>query len=67
MAEVEKSPFHTAASLKAVFNFPGYEQIVRNRLRAANLRSRRAIPSEVHKEEHIEERLGLAVRNDDRD
>ena len=38
-----------------------------NRLRAANLRSRRAIPREVYKEEHIEERLGLAVGNDDRD
>ena len=67
MAEVEKSSFITAASLKAVLNFPGYEQFVKNRLMAANLRSRRAISREVHKEEHIEECLGLAVGNDDRD
>ena len=40
---------------------------MRNRLRGANLRYRRAIPREVCKEEHIEERLGLAVGNADRD
>ena len=56
MAKVEGNPFHTAATLKVVVNFPGHEQIVRNRLRAANLRSRLVIPREVHKEEHIEER-----------
>ena len=49
MAEVERIPFYTAASLKAVVNCPGHEQIVRNRLRAANLRSQCAIPREVHK------------------
>ena len=53
--------------MKAVVNFPGHEQTVRNRLRAANLRSLRAIPREVHKEEHIEERFVFAVGNDDRD
>ena len=67
VAEVEWNLFHTTASLKAVVNFPGHEQTVRNHLRAANFRSRRAIPREVHKEEHIEERLGFAVGNDDRD
>ena len=36
VTEVERNPFHTAASLKAVVNFPGHEEIVRNRLRAAN-------------------------------
>ena len=56
VAEVERTPFHTPATLKAVVNFPGHEQTVRNRLRAANLRSRGASPREVHKEEHIEER-----------
>ena len=66
VAEVERNPFHTAATLKAVVNFPGYELNVRNVLRAANLRSRRAIPREVHKEEHIEERFVFAVGNDDR-
>ena len=40
---------------------------MRNPLRAANLRSQRAIPREVHEEEHIEERLVFAVENDDRD
>ena len=45
----------------------GSYQIVRNRLRAANLRSRRAIPKEVHNEEHIEERLVFEMRNGDRD
>ena len=39
VAEVERNPFHTAATLKAIVNFPGHEQTVRNRLRAANLRS----------------------------
>ncbi|KAJ4437463.1 hypothetical protein ANN_17607 [Periplaneta americana] len=67
VAEVERNPFHTAATLKAVVNFPDHDQNVRNRLRAANLRSRRAIPREIHKEEHIEERLVFAVRNGDRD
>ena len=67
MAEVERNPLHTAATLKVIVNFPGHEQTVRNRLRAANLRSRRAIPREVHKEDHIEERLVFAVGNDDRD
>ena len=61
VAEVERNPFNTAASLNAVINFPGHEQTVRNRLRAANLRSRRAILREVHKEEHIEEHLVFAV------
>ena len=51
VAEVDGNPFHTA----------------RNRLRATNLRSRRAINTEVHKEEHIEERLIFAMGNDDRD
>ena len=63
MAEVERNPFHTAATLKAVVNFPSHEQTMRNRLRAANLRSRRAIPREVH----TEERFVLVVGNDDRD
>ena len=67
VAEVEMNPFHTAATLKAVFNFPGHEQTVRNRLRDTNLRSRRAIPREVHKEENIEEHLIFAVGNDDWD
>ena len=31
VAEVERNPFHTAASLKAVDHFPGHEQTVRNR------------------------------------
>ena len=31
------------------------------------MRSRRAIPREVHQEEHIEERLVFVVENDDRD
>ena len=66
MAEVERNFFHTAAALKAVVNFRCHEQTVRNRLRAANLRSRRAIPGEVN-EEHIEERFVFAVGNDDRD
>ena len=66
MAEVERNPFHTAASLKAAVNFPSHEQTVRNRFRAANLRSRRVILREVHKE-HIEERLVFAVGNDDED
>ena len=48
--EAERNPFHTAASLKAVVNFPVHEQTVINRLRAANLRPRRAIHREVHKE-----------------
>ena len=60
MAEVERNSFHTAVTLKAVVDFRGHEQIVRNRLRASNLRSRRAIPREVH-EEHIEERFVFAV------
>ena len=63
MEKVERDPFHTAASVKAVVNFPGHEQTVRNCLRAANLRSRHAIPREVHKEEHIEERLVFEVGN----
>ena len=67
MAEVERNPFHKAAILKAVVIFPGHERTVRNRLRAANLRSRRAIPREVHKEEHTEERFVFAVGNGDRD
>ena len=67
VAEVERHPVHTAASLKTVVNSPGHEQIVRNRLRSANLRSRRDIPRKVHKEEHIEERFVFAVGNDDRD
>ncbi|KAJ4426984.1 hypothetical protein ANN_26783 [Periplaneta americana] len=67
VAEVERNPFHTAATLKAVVNFPGHDQTVRNRLRAANLRSRCAIPREVHKEGHIEEHLVFAVGNGDRD
>ena len=54
VAEVKRNPFHTAASLMTVVNFPGHEQTVRNCLRAANLSSRRDIPREVHKEEHIE-------------
>ena len=66
MAEVERNPFHIAVTLKAVVNFPGHEQTVRNRLRAANLRSRRVIHREVHKEEHIGERFVFAVGNDDR-
>ena len=66
VAEVERNPFHNAASLKGAVNFPGHEPTVRNRLRGANLRQQRAIPREVHKEEHIEERLGLAVGNADR-
>ena len=37
VAEVEGNPFHTAATLKAVVNFPGHEKTVRNSLRAANL------------------------------
>ena len=40
---------------------------MRNRLRAANFRSLRAIRREVYKEEHIEERLVFAVGNDDQD
>ena len=40
---------------------------MRKCLRAANLRSRRASPKEVHKEERIEERFVFAVGNDDRD
>ena len=40
---------------------------MRNRLWAANLRSRCAIPREVHKEEHIKERLVFAMGNDDQD
>ena len=67
MAEVQRNPFHIAASLKAVLNFPVHEQAVRNRLRAANLRSRRAISREAHKEERLEERLVFAMGNDDRD
>ena len=67
VVEVERTPFHEAAILKAVVNFPGQERTVRNRLRAANLRSRRAIPREVHKEERIEERFVFAVGYDDRD
>ena len=67
VAEVERNPFHTAATLKVAVNFPGHEQTVRNCLRGANLRYRRAIPREVRKEEHIEERLGLAEGNADRD
>ena len=49
VAEVERNPFHTADNLKAVVNFHVHEQTVRNRLRAANFRSRRAIPREIHK------------------
>ena len=49
VAEVERNPFYTAASVKAVVNFPGHEETVRNHLRAANLRSQCAIPREVHK------------------
>ena len=67
VAEVERNPSHTAASLKAVVNFPAQEQTVRNRSMAANLRSRRAILREVHMEEHIEERLVFAWGNDDQD
>ena len=67
VAEVERNPFHTTASLKAVVNFPGYKQTVINHLWAANLRSGHAIPREVHKEEPIEERLVFVVVNDDRD
>ena len=67
VAEVDRNPFHTAASLKAIVNFPGHEQTVRNSLRAANLRSRRAIPREVQKEEHIEERLIFEMGIGDRD
>ena len=67
MAEIERNLIHTSASLKAVVNFPGHEQTVRNRLRAANLRSGLAISRDVHKEEHIEERLVFAVGNDDQD
>ena len=66
MAEVEGNPFDTAATLKQVVNFPGHEQNVRNSLRAANLRSRPAIPRKVLKEEHIEERLVFEMGNDDR-
>ena len=66
-AKVERNPFLTAATLKAVVNFPGHERTVRNRLRAANLRSRRAIPREVHKEVRIEGRFVFAVGNDDQD
>ena len=40
---------------------------MRNILWAANLRSRRAIPREVHKEEYMEERLVFMVGNGDRD
>ena len=40
---------------------------MRNRLRAANLRSRRVIPREVHKEEHVEEHLVFEMGNRDRD
>ena len=64
LAEVERN---TAASLKAIDNFPGHEQTVTNPLKAANLRSRRAIPREIHKEEHIEECLVFVVGNDDQD
>ena len=39
VAEVERNPFHTTATLKAVVNFPGHKQTMRNHLRAANLRS----------------------------
>ncbi|KAJ4446693.1 hypothetical protein ANN_13390 [Periplaneta americana] len=67
VAEVERNPFHTAATLKAVVNFPGHDQTMRNRLSATNLRSRRAIPREAHKKEHVEERLVFAVGNGDRD
>ena len=67
VAEVEGNPFHTAATLKAVVNFPGLEQTVRNRLRAANLRSRRAITRELYKEEHIEEHLVSEMGIGDRD
>ncbi|KAJ4437460.1 hypothetical protein ANN_17604 [Periplaneta americana] len=66
VAELERNPYHTGATLKAV-NFPGHDQTMRNRLRAANLRSRRAIHREVHKEEHVEKRLVFAVGNGDRD
>ena len=59
VAEVEWNPFHTAAGLKAVVNFPRHKQTVRNRLRAANLRSRRGIPREVNKKKHVEELLVL--------
>ena len=67
MAEVETNPFHTAAILKTLVNIPDHEKTVKNRLRAVNLRSRHAIPREVRKEEHIEERLVFAVGNGDRD
>ena len=67
VAEVEGNPFHNAATLKAVVHFSGHEQTVRNRLRAANLISRRAIPREVHKEEHIEELLVFEMGIGDRD
>ena len=40
---------------------------MRNRLRAVNFKSRRAIPREVHKKEHIEERLVFEMGNCDRD
>ena len=67
VAVVERNPLHTAATLKALVNFPKHEQTLRNHLSTANLRSRHAISREVHKEEHIEERLFFAVGNDDRD
>ena len=66
MAEVEGNPFHTAASLKAVVNFPGHTDREKS-LRVANLKSQLAIPREIHKEEHIEERFVFAMGNGDRD
>ena len=66
VAEIQRNPFHTSATLKAVVNLPGNEQTVVNRLRAANLRSRPVIPREVH-EEHIEQRSVFAAGNDDQD
>ena len=67
MTEVERNPFHVATILNVAVKFPDHEQTMRNHLRAANFRSLHAIPGEVHKEEHIEERLVFAVGNDDQD